>query len=138
MMRRYSPFDEFDRLFDRMGRELGRPAATPPAIAVDVAVADDAFVVTADLPGFERDEIELTVDDSVMTLTAERHHATDEHDDGACLHRERRSASIQRRLTLPDAVDREAAHASYHNGVLTVTLPKLTATAVDDHRIDTD
>ncbi len=137
-MQRYSPFDEFDRFFDRMSRGFDRPATARTEIAVDVAVSDDGFVVTADLPGFERDDIDLTLDDAVLTLTAERHHATDEHDDGAYLHRERRSASIQRRITLPNVVDREATHASYHNGVLTVTLPKLVSDDTDGDRIDID
>ena len=139
MIRPHTPFDEIDQFFGRFGRGFDSmlPTATTQ-MAVDVASEDDAFVLTADLPGFDREEIELTVDDLVVTITAEHRHETDEtdghNDDGAYLHRERRMASVQRRLTLPESVDDEGTTAAYHNGVLTVRLPKESTVAIEDGR----
>jgi HSP20 family protein len=133
MTRRYTPFDGFEGFFGQMGRgfESMVPATTDSGMAVD----DDAFVVTADLPGYDRSDIDLTVDDSVVTITAEhQQNAAESEDDGSYLHRERHTTSIQRRLTLPDDVDDEQATAAYHNGVLTVTLPKQSSVAIEDGR----
>ena len=135
MMRRYTPFDEFDGFFDRMGRSFDLTASQSGQIAVDVADDDEAFTLTADLPGFDREDIELTVDDSVVTIAAEHSYDQDEtSDDGSYLHRERRTASVQRRVRLPEAVDDEAASAAYHNGVLSVSLPKQSTVAIEDGR----
>ncbi|MFW6321278.1 MAG: Hsp20/alpha crystallin family protein [Halohasta sp.] len=141
MLRPYTPFDDIDQFFGRFGRGFDSMWSTEAgSMAVDVASDDGAFVLTADLPGFDREDIELTVDDRAVTISAEHRHEIDESNDadadadGTYLHRERRTASIQRRLTLPESVDEDAASASYHNGVLTVTLPKESAVAIEDGR----
>jgi len=135
MMRRYTPFDEFDSFFDRMGRGFELMGTQQTQVAVDIADDDEEFTLTADLPGFDREDIELTVDDSVVTIAAEHSYDQDEtSDDGSYLHRERRTASVQRRVRLPEAVDDEAASAAYHNGVLTVSLPKRSTVAIEDGR----
>jgi len=135
MMRRYTPFDEFDSFFDRMGRGFELAGTQQGQIAVDVADDEDEYTLTADLPGFDREDIELTVADSMVTITAEYTHDQDESsEDGAYIHRERRTASVQRRVRLPDAVDDEAVSAAYHNGVLSVTLPKQSTVAIEDGR----
>ena len=135
MMRRYTPFDEFDSFFDRMGRGFELAGTQQSQIAVDVADDEDEYTLTADLPGFDREDIELTVADSMVTITAEYTHDQDESsEDGAYIHRERRTASVQRRVRLPDAVDDEAVSAAYHNGVLSVTLPKQSTVAIEDGR----
>jgi len=139
MLRPYTPFDEIDQFFGRFGRGVDSMLPTTTTqMAVDIASEDDAFVLTADLPGFDREEIELTVDDSVVTISAEHRHETDETDEGndgsAYLHRERRMTSVQRRLTLPESVDDEGVTAAYHNGVLTVRLPKESTVAIEGGR----
>jgi len=138
MKRTLTPFDGFDQFVGQFGRgfELMAPGDGSAGMAVDVANNADEFVLTADLPGFDREGIDLTIDDAVVTISAERHHETDETD-ANYLHRERRTASVQRRVRLPEAVDDDGATAAYHNGVLTVTVPKeLTATVEDGRRID--
>ena len=135
MKRTLTPFDGFDQFF---GRGFGPTAADDGSagIAVDVANNDDEFIMTADLPGFDREEIELTIDDTVVTISAERHRETDETNTNY-LHRERLTASVQRRVRLPEAVDDEGATAAYHNGVLTVTVPKASVEMVEaGRRID--
>ncbi len=135
MMRRYTPFDEFDSFFDRMGRGLESMGTRTTQIAVDIADDDDEFRLTADLPGFDREDIELTVADSVVTITAEHTHDRDDtSEDGAYIHRERRTASLQRRVRLPEAIDEQAASAAYHNGVLSLRLPKQSVVAIEDGR----
>jgi len=135
MKRTPTPFDGFDQFFGQLGRgfELMAAGEGNRGMAVDVANNDDEFVLTADLPGFDREGIDLTIDDAVVTISAERHHETDETD-ADYLHRERRTASVQRRVRLPEAVDDDGATAAYHNGVLTVTVPKESTETVDEGR----
>ncbi|ESP87705.1 Hsp20/alpha crystallin family protein [Candidatus Halobonum tyrrellensis] len=134
-MSRRNPFEDVEALFDRMNRELeelgrqmeggGGAAGRPGA---DVAETDDSLVVTLDLPGFDLDDITVTVDDRELVVTADREEsessaAADEP--GARYHRRERSRrGTSRRLRLPVDVRGEAASAEYERGVLTVTLPK--------------
>lgn len=135
MSSRSNPLREIERLFENMGRQfddaahmfegngpLGRFAELDEMV-VDLADRDDAFVLTVDLPGFERDDIEVTVTDHKVRIEAE-HGEEMAEDDGSYIRRERRHRSASRSIRLPDAVDRDAVSASMKHGVLTVTLPK--------------
>ncbi|MEF8780431.1 MAG: Hsp20/alpha crystallin family protein [Haloferacaceae archaeon] len=130
------PFREIEELFERMNRELDGlggqfdPALSGRDVNVDVAEHDDDLVVTADLPGFHTDDIEVAVDDGSLTIEADREETLEEEvsEDGPRYHRrERRRTAVSRRVRLPVEVDETEATAQYTNGVLTVTLPKLTA-----------
>ena len=142
-MSNMTPFDEMNRMFDRMSRNVGRmdwgdlDAIRRSGIDVDVAEYDDEVVVMADLPGFDRDHIDLTVREGVLSIAAEREQARDD-DTGAYLRRERRAESLRRSITLPAEVVEDDASATYSNGVLTVTLPKVHMDQEDDegHHID--
>ena len=93
---------------------------TRPGIPMDAYRTDDAFIVQFDLPGVDPETVELTVDDKVLTLSAERP-AADET--GQALVRERVYGALTRRLYLGDQVDADAVTAAYDRGVLTLTLP---------------
>lgn len=95
----------------------------------------DELVVSADLSGFEREEIEFSVDEERLRLGASHVQESTEAEE-QYVRKERANRSVQRSLSLPATVDAESASASYTNGVLTVTLPK----RGDDggHRIDVD
>jgi HSP20 family protein len=101
-------------------------ASERESVAIDLAERDDAFVVTVDLPGFERDEITVEVTDHTLRIGAEREETTE--DDGEqYLRKERRHESARRSVRLPDEVDKDAVEAEMRHGVLTVTLPKIEA-----------
>jgi HSP20 family protein len=148
-MPRTNPFDEFESLFERMSRqfdEMSRTWETPSAwrtdaagseMAVDVTEQDDAVVVTADLPGFERSEINVSVSSDLLTVRAERE-VDEERAEGEYLRHERRQTAMRRTIRLPEAVDEERATATYKNGVLTVSLPKLEADDEASRHIDVE
>jgi HSP20 family protein len=143
MMRRHNPFDEFEQMFERMSRQfedMSHQWEMPSAVAsrtsgmeIDVADYDDEIVVTADVPGFEKEDIDLTLSDRTLTITAEREMES-ESEEGEYLRRERRSTSMRRSIRLPETVDEEHTSATYVHGVLTITLPKLTMDEDDDGR----
>ncbi|WP_336136515.1 Hsp20/alpha crystallin family protein [Natronomonas amylolytica] len=126
-----NPFDEIERMFDRMSNRLEPfdEGAFQGSVAVDVKETDDAYTVTADLPGFDRDDIDVELAGDRLTLSATHTTETEreegESDDGGhYLRRERRQQSVSRSVRLPEPVDEGATEAAYRNGVLTVTLPK--------------
>ena len=155
-MPRRDPFREIEELFERMGREfeeLGGTLETPMSadVAVDVAEDDEEIRVTADLPGFDREEIDVELRDDALTIAATREETSesdvgpDESDDEAeddgdsdvRYHvRERRTRAVSRRIPLPAPINPDGASASYTNGVLTVTLPKRSATDAGGHSIE--
>lgn len=139
------PFKEIDELFERMNRELdqfGRqfdPGLSGRGVKVDVAEYDEEVVITADLPGFEKDDIEVTIHEGVLTVEGDREEETETEEDAdgepRYHRRERSRTAVSRRVRLPVEVDETDAKARYTNGVLTVTLPKLVADE-DGHTID--
>jgi HSP20 family protein len=153
-MNRSNPFDEIERTFERTSRqfdEMGRQwevrglgsatEAGTGGISLDVAGYDDSVVVTADLPGFDRSDIDLTVDGGGerLTIAAERTNVDESSsDDGRLVRRERRSTSLRRAIPLPAPVMEAEASARYANGVLTVSLPKRSTDDSDAHRIDVE
>jgi len=145
MMDRSPSFDEFDDLFARMTRQLEAmsrqfegPRPFGRETAVDIREERESFVAVVDLPGFEREDIDLSVADRLLTIEAERE--TDgETEDERYVRRERRADAIHRSIRLPADVRAEDADATYNNGVLTVTLPKLLVEDDEDsHRIDVE
>ncbi|WP_136590735.1 Hsp20/alpha crystallin family protein [Salinigranum halophilum] len=142
MADRPNPFTDIERFFEQMNRAFGdvNIPTRPHQIAVDVAETDEEIVVSADLPGFERDDVTLSLSGRDLTIDADHEETAEERtgdDDARYVRRERTHRSVSRTVRLPDAIDEEAASASYANGVLTVTLPRET---VDDegesHTID--
>jgi HSP20 family protein len=130
-MSRSNPFDDVERLFEQLTHQF---EAFDPAgelgggISVDVADLGDRYEVTADIPGFESDDIEVTLPDAQTVRIDATHadetatHAGDES--RQFVRRERRRESVSRSVSLPQAVDEEGATATVENGVLTVALPK--------------
>lgn len=123
MVSRGSPFDELERLLDKMNDARERAGG---GLAVDVEDEDDQFVVTADLPGFDKDDIDVQVHERTLRIDATHEEETEEEaeDEDNYIRRERSKRSLSRSVTLPEDVDEEGASASFENGVLTIELPK--------------
>ncbi|MFB6120927.1 MAG: Hsp20/alpha crystallin family protein [Halobacteriaceae archaeon] len=118
-----NPFDEFERLLDRFGEEFDETLLTGGDVAVDVEDRAGAYVVRADLPGYDRADIDVEVGDGYLTVSAERSSEA-ETARGEFVRRERTQESVSRTLDLPGLVAAGEASATYDEGVLTVTLPK--------------
>jgi len=130
---RYDPFrdlrnlqEEVNRLFsNNISRDFGdegiaRGAWNP---SVDIYENKDQIVLEAELPGMNREDFDLTVENNVITLRGERRF--EKRDESDNYHRVERSyGSFSRSFTLPQTVSGEGATAEYKNGVLRVTLPK--------------
>jgi HSP20 family protein len=91
--------------------------------AMDLVETEDAFVLRADLPGLSEKDVNIELEDSVLTVSGERKAEHEERKEGY-YRVERASGSFSRSLTLPEGVDPEAVTANFERGVLEVRVPK--------------
>lgn len=121
-----SLFSEFEQMMDDMMRLTGRQFTDRPAawgLAVDVAENDDEFTVQASLPGVDPSDIDITLEDNILSIAGEV--KEEEEIEGKAYHiRERRYGQFRRSISLPTRVEVEAIEADYADGVLTVHVPK--------------
>ena len=117
MLMRTDPFRELDRLTQQVFGNAARPAAMP----MDAYRQGDNFYVHFDLPGINTDSIELTVEQNVLTVRADRAQA---RADGAeLLIAERPYGTFTRQVFLGETLDPDKIAADYAAGVLTLTIP---------------
>src|SRR5580765_2762394 len=129
----WDPYREFRSLADRFNRaftgsslparrdeEMSLGSWLPP---VDIAEDNDRIVLTAELPGFQKDQIDVQLEGGVLTLRGER--KFEQEKDGRNYHRVERSyGQFVRSFTLPNNVDRDHVKATFANGLLEIALPK--------------
>ena len=123
---RFNPFEELFSDFNKgfFVRPLALPPETDVSIRIDVKEDEKSFSVKADIPGVKKDDIQVDIDDDVVTLRAEAKKEKEEKKDEKVVYSERAYGMASRSFTLPAAVDAQAAKAEYKDGVLTLTLPK--------------
>ncbi len=142
---------ELDRVFDRFAGGFSLPSfrrmfdVEPawraensfsfPAPSVDVTEDGKAYKITAELPGLEQKNIDISVSGDMLTLKGEKHYEKDEKDKNHHMS-ERAYGSFQRSFALPDGVDRDKITADLAKGVLTITLPKTTAAQKPEKKIE--
>jgi HSP20 family protein len=124
----YDAHSEVDRLFSEMLGGLGRgrgsqggqqPAQWAPA--VDVLTNDGDLVIRAELPGVKQEEVDITLQNGLLTISGER--KIDQEEERGGYHvRERRYGSFRRSMTLPEGTDESKIHARFEDGVLEVTV----------------
>ena len=129
----YDPLETAQREFDTMlnrwfgGRETnGNAGGYLAPYAVDVREDGDHIYVEAELPGFKKEEVDITLENQTLTIAAERRSETKQGDGkkGELLLHERRYSRFLRSFTLPPTVDEQTVNAKLTDGVLTITLNK--------------
>lgn len=124
---------EFDTVLNRFfgGNHVGPQNAAVSPYGVDVRENGDHLLVEAELPGFKKDEIDITLENQTLTVTAQRkpEQPAAQSEEGkqlqsAYLLRERRHTRFQRSFTLPDTIDDQTVSAKLEDGILTLTLNK--------------
>jgi HSP20 family protein len=119
---RWNPFRDLNVLQDQMNR-LFDDAPTTWSPAVDIFETEGELVVKAELPGMERKDITLNLENNVLTLRGERRFEKETKDEN--YHRiERAYGAFSRVFSIPSTVDEEKIRADYTDGVLKIVLPK--------------
>lgn len=118
--------DPFDRLFDMMsGGAVGRGGGSlMRAPETDVIETEREIRVQTEMPGLRRENIEIDVENNVLTIRGEKREERSEGEEGKYHIAERRYGTLARSFVLPRDVDSESIEAAFDNGVLTVKIPK--------------
>lgn len=120
--RPFADFGELRHRADQLFREMGLGGEGSWAPSVDVIRKDGTVVLRADLPGIKPDEVKITVEDDVLTVSGEHAEETEEEGENY-MRRERRRGSFSRSMSLPAGVKTEDIESTTENGVLEVTIP---------------
>ena len=123
---KYSPvsldvFGNFDRMFDSFFNDSAVRRTSQPR--VDIQEKDGAYVLEAELPGFSEKDVEVKVDDNLLTISSKSENEKTEEHQGYIL-KERRNRSFARSFVLPKDVDRDSIEAHFNDGLLSLTLNK--------------
>jgi HSP20 family protein len=129
---RWDPFADVDTFFNRMVSSQFWPRLRPEAEgkklqwapSADISETDKEYVIRAELPAVPKEDVQVTVDDGIITIKGERKQQNEDKNEK--FHRiENFYGSFERRFALPDNVKSEAIKCESNDGVLTVHLPKL-------------
>jgi HSP20 family protein len=124
---RVDPMMEFENMFDRFARTALRPSwrewDTEPQIRMDIADAGNAYMVKAEIPGVKKNDIHVSIDGNVVSISAEVKQELDTTE-GTLLRHERCYGKTMRTFRLEQEVMEDRAQAKYADGVLELKLPK--------------
>lgn len=122
---RRSVFD-VDNLFDNFWAPMQGTAAAPGTFSprVDVKDREDHVEISAELPGVKKEDIDVTLENGILTLTAESRHEDKEEKEGRVVRQERRYGKYMRSFDLGSGVKEDDIKASFSDGVLTLNAPK--------------
>ncbi len=127
---RFNPFGDFDDWFKGFRlRPALRDMEVEPQIRIDVSEDDQVYVIKADIPGVQRDDIHIELDGNEVSISAEIKREKEEKKGEVVLRSERYFGKQYRSFSLAHEIDSAKAEAKYQNGVLELTLPKKTGTA---------
>ncbi|MDC7125633.1 MAG: Hsp20/alpha crystallin family protein [Spirochaetales bacterium] len=127
---RTNVFDEMDKMMESMlGGNISNCKATRYP-AVDVLDKEESFELSIELPGYNKDDVEIKVDNNLLTISAseikepETKEKTDKEDKTRYIIRERRSKKFSRTFVLPKNVEKDNIEAVFENGLLELVIPK--------------
>lgn len=98
-----------------------------PALTVDVTEQDEAYAIHAEIPGVNKEDIHVSIDGAVVSISAERRNQKEVRDSNKILRSERYFGKVSRSFQLPQEVDESQASAKYSEGLLELLLPKKAA-----------
>jgi len=120
------PSQIFDTFLDEFFNTSGLSTMMSTQLDVDMYETESEVVIKAKAPGYTEDKVTITTEDNVLTIEGKINQESEQKDENKKYHlKEIRSESFIRSIPLPTRVDAERAEASFENGVITITLPKM-------------
>ncbi len=129
----WNPFQEMEDMLNRYTRATGRDIKAGDdnlgfadwSPTVDIEESDQSYLIHADIPGVDKKDIDVKVENGVLSISGEKHMQKESGKEGSKFHRtERFSGSFARSFTLPSSIDEDKVEASYKDGVLSLMIPK--------------
>lgn len=137
----WDPFRELEEMSSRLNRVFARGAVSDEALkgvdftpSINVSETPQAYVVKAELPGVKKEDVNLTVENGLLTLRGERRYES-EHKDERVHRVESAYGSFMRQFRVPEDASADGIEASYKDGVLNVRLPKVAPKTSEAKRI---
>ena len=127
----YNPFYEMERL----EKAFFGDSTQPVMFRTDISDNGNAYIVESDLPGINKEDIDINIGDGILTVKAERKYESTDENGGKYLRRERAYGSFERSFNISD-IDAENIDAEFKNGVLVLTLPKNLPEAPKSRRLE--
>lgn len=122
---RFDPFGDIDDMFKGFAlRPVFRGMEAEPQMKIDVSEEDKSYLVKAEIPGVNKDDIHVSVEGNQVSISAEVKKEKEEKEGKKVIRSERYYGNVYRSFTLGQEVDQSAAKAKYTDGVLELTLPK--------------
>jgi HSP20 family protein len=122
---RFEPFGDLENLFKGfMVRPVFQGLTAAPQIKLEVSEDDKAYTLKAEIPGVRKEDIQISVDGNLISISAEVKKETEKKEGKKVVHSERYYGRVARSFTLDSEVEQGAAQAKYTDGVLEAVLPK--------------
>ena len=118
---RKNSFDLFDDFFDD---DFFNNRKAKDLMKTDIIEKKDKYVLNIDLPGYEKDNIQIEMENGYLKITAKAEESKDDEEEGKYIHKERFYGECSRSFYVGDNVSEEDIKASFKNGILTLTVPK--------------
>ncbi len=127
---RFDPFGDLDNMFKGfVMRPVFQGATAAPQMKLDVTEDDKAYTIKAEIPGVKKEDIHISVDGNLVSISAEVKKETEKKEGKKVVHSERYFGQVSRSFTLAKEVEQAKASAKYTDGVLEAVLPKKQGTA---------
>lgn len=122
---RFDPFGDLDNMFKGfVMRPVFQGATAAPQMKLDVTEDDKAYTIKAEIPGVKKEDIHISVDGNLVSISAEVKKETEKKEGKKVVHSERYFGQVSRSFTLAKEVEQAKASAKYTDGVLEAVLPK--------------
>lgn len=131
-----APRFDLDTLFDNFFNPARAEESSFFAPRVDIQDNKDHYLISAELPGVKKEDINISLDQGVLTLEAEVKQEHKEEQQGKVVRQERRYGKVMRSFTLGNAVNEQDISAKYNDGVLTIHAPKQQERMTESRRIN--
>lgn len=132
-------FFDIDRVFDDCwapARRSDNPVGEFFAPRVDIVELDDHYEITAEMPGIAKDDVQVTLENGVLSITAETSQEDREEKEGKVIRQERRYGKYMRSFNLGGDIKEEDIQASFKDGILKLSAPKVAEEVPQQRRID--
>lgn len=118
------PVNVFDSFFSDMMPVVRGVGGAFTSFPIDIKENETAYTAEMNVPGFKKEDIDISLDNGIMTIKSEKEESSEQKEDGKYIVKERSVSNLSRSLRIPENVDVSKIEANMEDGILKITLPK--------------